>query len=453
MLRGVSSALTARRQKLVLFLPQTAEEERELEPYLMAGHVDGVIMYSLHGDDPLPDQLRRKGFPVVVGGLPPPGRRVSYVDNDNRGGAVARDAAPDRAGPRTIATISGPPDMTAADRPPRRPIARPCATRGRGSTRDLEAAGDFTQESGARAMDELLERCPDLDAVFAANDLMAAGPCRCSDAAGAGPRRRRARRLRRLVLALTTRPPLSSVRQSLDVMGRELVTSCSRHRIPGQRAPQGRPDDRARRPGIEWRAADRKELQPPERGPLVGRLHVSRRRGWRCERNRRSGMGRRGISGWRPLLRSSHSRSARVGARRPRSARVRRVVGPVVGSTSPSAVASTAKPGQIINIGGKDHIVVRWYVGLGSGTNPAQIALQQTFVSTSTAPGRAHGRQDADRPVAGDRPDSTATDILKTEIASGSAPDLIGPVGIKGRAGFAGQFLDMTPLSKPRALT
>ena len=41
---------------------------------------------------------------------------------------------------------------------------------------------------------------------------------------------------------------------------------------------------------------------------------------------------------------------------------------------------------------------------------------------------------------------NTATDILKTEIASGSAPDLIGPVGIKGRAGFAGQFLDMTPL-------
>ena len=41
---------------------------------------------------------------------------------------------------------------------------------------------------------------------------------------------------------------------------------------------------------------------------------------------------------------------------------------------------------------------------------------------------------------------NTATDILKTEIASGNAPDLIGPVGIKGRAGFAGQFLDMTPL-------
>ena len=53
-LRGVSSALTARRQKLVLFLPQDPLEELDLEPYLMAGHVDGVIMYSLHGDDPMP---------------------------------------------------------------------------------------------------------------------------------------------------------------------------------------------------------------------------------------------------------------------------------------------------------------------------------------------------------------------------------------------------------------
>jgi multiple sugar transport system substrate-binding protein len=116
-------------------------------------------------------------------------------------------------------------------------------------------------------------------------------------------------------------------------------------------------------------------------------------------------------------------------------------------AASPSAVASTAKPGQIINIGGKDHIVVRWYVGLGSGTNPAQIALQQTVVSDFNK--LQDERTDGKMPIVLSLEivqNSTATDILKTEIASGSAPDLIGPVGIKGRAGFAGQFLDMTPL-------
>ena len=116
-------------------------------------------------------------------------------------------------------------------------------------------------------------------------------------------------------------------------------------------------------------------------------------------------------------------------------------------SGSPSIAPSTAKPGSIVNVGGKDHIVVRWYVGLGSGTNPAQIALQQTVVSDFNA--LQDKRTDGTMPILLSLEivqNTTATDILKTEIASGSAPDLIGPVGIKGRAGFAGQFKDMGPL-------
>lgn len=113
----------------------------------------------------------------------------------------------------------------------------------------------------------------------------------------------------------------------------------------------------------------------------------------------------------------------------------------------PSVAPSTAKPGQILNVGGKDHIVVRWYVGLGSGTNPAQMALQQTVVNDFNA--LQDKRTDGKMPIFLSLEivqNATATDILKTEMASGSAPDLIGPVGIKGRAGFAGQFKDMTPL-------
>jgi multiple sugar transport system substrate-binding protein len=117
------------------------------------------------------------------------------------------------------------------------------------------------------------------------------------------------------------------------------------------------------------------------------------------------------------------------------------------GSASPSIVPSTAKPGQIINVGGKDHAVVRWFVGLGSGTNPQQIVLQQQVVKDFND--LQDKRTDGKMPILLSLEivqNNTATDILKTEIASGSAPDLIGPVGIKGRAGFAGQFLDMAPL-------
>jgi DNA-binding LacI/PurR family transcriptional regulator len=222
-LRGVSAALTARRQKLVLFLPQDPTEERDLEPYLLAGHVDGVIMYSLHGDDPLPAQLHARGIPVVVGGLPPVGATVSYVDNDNRGGALLATGHLLGLGRRRVGTVTGPLDMPAAiDRVAGYHEALQIA--GVRPEQALESEGAFTQESGVDAMRRLLESAPDLDGVFVASDLMAAGALQVLHEAG--------RRVPQDVavigfddapIALTTRPTLSSVRQSLDAMGRELA--------------------------------------------------------------------------------------------------------------------------------------------------------------------------------------------------------------------------------------
>jgi DNA-binding LacI/PurR family transcriptional regulator len=222
-LRGVSAALTARRQKLVLFLPQDPGEEHDLEPYLMAGHVDGVIMYSLHGEDPLPAQLHRRGVPVVVGGLPPVGATVSYVDNDNRGGALQATSHLVGIGRRRIGTITGPLDMPAAND---RLAGYHEALRIAGLPSDptLEVEGAFTQESGVDAMRRLLASAPDLDGVFVASDLMAAGALQVLQEAG-----RRVPEDVALIgfddapIATTTRPTLSSVRQSLDAMGRELV--------------------------------------------------------------------------------------------------------------------------------------------------------------------------------------------------------------------------------------
>jgi len=118
-------------------------------------------------------------------------------------------------------------------------------------------------------------------------------------------------------------------------------------------------------------------------------------------------------------------------------------------SMAPSIVPSTQKPGQKTADG---HIIVRWYVGLGSGTNPAQMALQATVVNDFNAlqDKRTDGKDKILLSLEIVQ-NATATDILKTEMASGSAPDLIGPVGIKGAVGFSGQFLDMTPLIKTAA--
>jgi DNA-binding LacI/PurR family transcriptional regulator len=88
----------------------------------------------------------------------------------------------------------------------------------------LIAYGDFSETSGAAAMRRLLEACPDLDAVFVASDLMACGALRALRAAG--------RRVPDDVavvgfedapIARQTDPPLTTVFQPMEEMGRQMA--------------------------------------------------------------------------------------------------------------------------------------------------------------------------------------------------------------------------------------
>jgi DNA-binding LacI/PurR family transcriptional regulator len=224
-LRGIGAGLAARQLHLVLFMSQSPEEERWAERYLASGgHVDGVILFSLHGNDRLPVYLQSHGIPVVVGGEPPQGSRVSYVDNDNHGGAFAAVKHLIDLGRTTIATITGPPDMPAG-------VTRQLAYRdalreaGRVPDPDLEETGGFTREGGQRAMEVLLQRCPDIDAVFVASDLMAAGALSALYAASRRvPEDIAVVGFDDSLIALSTQPALSSVHQSMEAMGRELVS-------------------------------------------------------------------------------------------------------------------------------------------------------------------------------------------------------------------------------------
>jgi multiple sugar transport system substrate-binding protein len=85
--------------------------------------------------------------------------------------------------------------------------------------------------------------------------------------------------------------------------------------------------------------------------------------------------------------------------------------------------------------------VVRWFVGLGPGTQPAQIEAEKAFVKQYNA--RCGTRWYINLEIV---PNDRAYDILKTQIAAGNAPDIIGPVGVRGLNGLGGQFLDMAPL-------
>ncbi|MFJ6836344.1 LacI family DNA-binding transcriptional regulator [Streptomyces sp. NPDC091209] len=219
-LRGISKELTAHDSQLVLLLTEGRDDHARVARYLAGGHVDGALVFSLHLDDPLPGLIHGAGVPTVFGGRPGWGegdREAVYVDCDNRGGARQAVRYLLGLGRTRIAHITGALDQTSA-------VDRLDGFRDvmADAGPEVVAQGDFTPAGGERAMRELLERRPDLDAVFVANDLSALGVLRVL--------REHGRRVPEdvavigfddmLPIAEQTDPPLTTVRQDIEEMGR-----------------------------------------------------------------------------------------------------------------------------------------------------------------------------------------------------------------------------------------
>jgi DNA-binding LacI/PurR family transcriptional regulator len=220
--RGVSAALAETGVQLLLLIDHDPPDRGRLERYVVGGHVDGVLLASVHGDDPLPGILERAGVPAVLVGRPAGTGPASYVDADNRGGARQAVDHLARRGRRRIAAIAGPQDMgVGQDRlDGYRDGLQAAGLAGDG---DLVEEGDFTEEGGAAAMARLLARPGrPVDAVFAASDLMAAGALRALRAAGRRvPDDVAVVGFEDSAVARYTQPPLTTVRQPIEEMGRQ----------------------------------------------------------------------------------------------------------------------------------------------------------------------------------------------------------------------------------------
>jgi DNA-binding LacI/PurR family transcriptional regulator len=219
-IRSVSIELEAADKQVVLMLVGSPSGHARVKRYVAGGHVDGVMFMSMHGADPLPAALARMRVPVVSYGRPAVPVDLPYVDNDNVGGAGTAVQHLLDIGRRRIATITGPLDMIGGQD---RLTGYRNALQSSGR-RPIVAMGDFTRESGALAMRQLLEDDPDLDAVFVANDLMAVGALRMLRAAG--------RRVPDDVAVIGfddieaagyTEPPLTTVRQPVSRQAAEMV--------------------------------------------------------------------------------------------------------------------------------------------------------------------------------------------------------------------------------------
>ncbi|HTJ36220.1 MAG TPA: LacI family DNA-binding transcriptional regulator [Dactylosporangium sp.] len=220
LLHSCTQALAKQDITLLLTLASSLEDRKRLGRYLTGGHVDGALLVSTHSGNPLIPELLARGLPVVACGKPLGfERQVAYVAADDRDGARQMVTYLRSTGRRRIATITGPLDTSGG-------VERLAGYREAlaDSAPELVAHGDYTRASGEAAMTQLLERAPDLDAVFVASDLMAAGALTALNRAG--------RRVPTDVavggfddsqIATNTSPPLTTVRQPYPRIGAEMV--------------------------------------------------------------------------------------------------------------------------------------------------------------------------------------------------------------------------------------
>ncbi|MFI6647871.1 LacI family DNA-binding transcriptional regulator [Streptomyces sp. NPDC050529] len=218
---GVVNYLRPRGMHPVLMFAETSRAREDVVSFLRQGSADGALVVSTHAEDPLPGMLTDAGLPAVLYARPARPVRISYVDLAHQDGARLAAEHLLARGCRRIATITGPLDVPAGQE---RMAGFRDTLAGRGHSYIPIAEGQFTQESGEAAMERLLVEHPDLDAVFAANDLMATGACHVL--------REHGKRVPEDVAVIgfddssaasACRPPLTTVRQPVEAMAAEMA--------------------------------------------------------------------------------------------------------------------------------------------------------------------------------------------------------------------------------------
>lgn len=173
-IRGVD--LAARREGLHVMVSSSHSDTHEIVTALraMRGRVDGMIIMAPDMDSAPSIRASTWDSPLVLLG---PGAEVPDFDTvaiANFDGAYAVVRHLQRLGHKRIATIRGPARNQDAQQ---RLEGYRAAMREAGvtNTRALELQGDFTEPSGYRATQALLDLSPAPTAVFVANDVMAIG--------------------------------------------------------------------------------------------------------------------------------------------------------------------------------------------------------------------------------------------------------------------------------------
>jgi DNA-binding LacI/PurR family transcriptional regulator len=224
LLSGCTQALAAHDIPLLLMLAGTQDERRRITRYITAGHVDGVLLVSSHSGDPVAEELRAAGVPLVQCGKPMGlGSKVSYVAADDRDGARDMVRHLLSLGRRRIGMVSGPLDTPGGvDR--LAGYQEVLTEAGVEIDERLIVSGDYSRASGEAGAARLLAQAPDMDALFVASDLMAQGALAALHRAGRRvPEDVAVGGFDDSVAATEATPALTTIHQPYDRISAEMV--------------------------------------------------------------------------------------------------------------------------------------------------------------------------------------------------------------------------------------
>jgi DNA-binding LacI/PurR family transcriptional regulator len=160
-----------RGSRVLLFTIDNDDEIPELLDQIWAYQIDGIIAcVTLSAAQE--KQCEAAGVPLVLYNRTPLTRSASAVGVDHAEGEARLVDALWAAGHRRFGLVGGPQGSGVA-RARSEAMRRRLSELGAGEV--LEAGGDYTYESGADGLRDLLARAPHLDAVLCANDAMALG--------------------------------------------------------------------------------------------------------------------------------------------------------------------------------------------------------------------------------------------------------------------------------------
>lgn len=218
LIRGIDQAARGRGLHLLLSGSHSDTAEAAAALRAMHGRVDGLLVMSPHADAEFLAANPPHGVPMVLMNTRASGGQFPSFNVDNFGGAFAMVKHLVARGHRRIALITGPEDNFEAQE--RLRGYRDALAKLLPGCEELVLHGNFTEESGWRAGNQILALADRPTAVFASNDMMAIGCLLAFNAAGVRvPPDIAVTGYDDIPIARYVSPPLTTVRVRIAEMG------------------------------------------------------------------------------------------------------------------------------------------------------------------------------------------------------------------------------------------